>query len=48
MQQTIRNLEFQSASGVAAEPKTRWIKKAETIPWNTIEERYAELFPTNR
>lgn len=27
-------------------PENRWIKKAETIPWNEIEEQYASLFPS--
>ena len=29
-------------------PENRWVKKAETIPWDAIEERYAALFPINR
>lgn len=28
-------------------PENRWGKKAETIPWYEIEERYAKLFPSN-
>lgn len=27
-------------------PENRWVKKAETIPWNAIEEKYAKLFPS--
>lgn len=29
-------------------PENRWVKKAETIPWAAIEERYAALSPSNR
>ena len=25
--------------------ENRWVKKAELIPWNKIEDRYAKLFP---
>ena len=28
-------------------PDNRWVKKAERIPWDEIEQRYAQLF-TNR
>lgn len=27
-------------------PDNRWVRKAEAIPWNDIEDRYAELFPS--
>ena len=27
-------------------PEHRWIKKAATIPWLAIEDRYAKLFPS--
>ena len=30
-----------------ANPENRWVKKAETIPWITIEDCYAELFPSS-
>lgn len=39
---------FNQPLGLQLNPENRWIKKAETIPWNAIEERYAELFPSNR
>jgi len=26
----------------------RWVKLAKIIPWETIEKRYANLFPSNR
>ena len=34
--------------GLQLNPKNRWVVKAATIPWDAIEERYAELFPSNR
>lgn len=27
-------------------PENRWVKKAESIPWDAIEEKYAQLFPS--
>lgn len=27
-------------------PENRWVKKAAMIPWDEIEDRYAELFPS--
>ena len=27
-------------------PENRWVKKAATIPWEAIEEKYAKLFPS--
>ena len=39
---------FNQPLGLQLNPENRWIKKAETIPWDAIEERYAELFPSNR
>ena len=29
------------------DPENRWVKKAATIPWEAIEEKYAELFPSD-
>lgn len=40
--------DFNQPLGLQLNPENRWIKKAETIPWDAIEERYAELFPSNR
>lgn len=34
--------------GLELNPKNRWVKKADTIPWDAIEERYAQLFPSNK
>lgn len=38
--------DFNQPIGLKMNPKNRWIKKAETIPWNEIEEQYASLFPS--
>jgi hypothetical protein len=27
-------------------PENRWVKKADMIPWDDIEEKYAKLFPS--
>ena len=32
-------------AGLKMNPENRWVKKAETIPWDAIEEKYAQLFP---
>ena len=37
--------DFNQPTGLKMNPENRWIKKAETIPWNEIEEQYASLFP---
>ena len=39
---------FDQPLGLKLNPENRWVKKAETIPWDAIEERYAQLFPSNR
>ncbi|MCQ2563577.1 MAG: IS5 family transposase [Mogibacterium sp.] len=39
---------FDQPLGLKLNPDNRWVKKAETIPWDAIEERYAKLFPSNR
>lgn len=38
--------DFNQPIGLKMNPKNRWTKKAETIPWNEIEEQYASLFPS--
>ena len=37
--------DFNQPMGLKMNPENRWVKKAETIPWETIEEKYAALFP---
>ncbi len=39
--------DFNQPVGLKMNPENRWIKRAETIPWLEIEERYATLFPSN-
>ena len=40
--------DFQQPIGLKMNPKNRWIKKAESIPWAEIEEKYSTLFPSNK
>lgn len=44
----LRFTDFQQPIGLKMNPENRWIKKAEAIPWAEIEERYAELFPSEK
>ena len=37
--------DFNQPVGLKMNPDNRWVKKAEVIPWDVIEEKYAELFP---
>lgn len=37
--------DFNQPIGLKMNPENRWVKKADLIPWEEIEERYAELFP---
>ncbi len=39
--------DFNQPVGLKMNPENRWVKKAATIPWADIEERYASLFPNN-
>ena len=38
--------DFNQPIGLKMNPENRWIKKAATIPWYAIEDRYAQLFPS--
>ena len=38
--------DFNQPIGLKMNPENRWVKKAELIPWDDIEERYATLFPS--
>jgi hypothetical protein len=40
--------DFNQPMGLKMNPENRWIKKAETIPWDAIEEKYAKLFPSKK
>ena len=35
--------DFNQPFGLKMNPESRWVKKAETIPWDALEERYAKL-----
>ena len=39
--------DFNQPIGLKMDPENRWVKKADLIPWNEIEERYAKLFPSH-
>ena len=38
--------DFNQPAGLKMNPENRWVKKAAAIPWDDIEERYADLFPS--
>ena len=38
--------DFNQPAGMRMNPDNRWVRKAETIPWARIEERYSSLFPS--
>lgn len=40
--------DFGMPLGLKLDPKNRWVKKAETIAWEEIEERYARLFESEK
>jgi IS5 family transposase len=37
---------FNQPLGLKLNPENRWIKKADDIPWDMIEDKYASLFPS--
>ena len=39
--------DFNQPAGLKMDPENRWVRKAATIPWAAIEEKYAELFPSD-
>lgn len=39
--------DFQQPMGMKLRENNRWVNKAQTIPWNKIESRYAGLFPSS-
>lgn len=39
-------VDFNQPVGLKMSLENRWVKKAATIPWKTIEEKYAGLFPS--
>nr|WP_270274797.1 transposase [Enterococcus casseliflavus] len=49
--QTNRQLtlyDFDQPLGLTMNPENRWVKKAATIPWSVIEDKYAALFKSDR
>lgn len=38
--------DFNQPMSLKMNSENRWIKKAETISWEAIEEKYAALFPS--
>ena len=39
--------DFNQPAGLKMNPENRWVRKAAAIPWEAIEEKYAELFPSD-
>ena len=39
--------DFNQPLGLQMNPENRWVKKAATIPWDKIEDKYAGLFPSH-
>ena len=39
--------DFNQPIGLKMNPENRWVKKADLIPWDEIEDRYADLFPSH-
>ena len=40
--------DFNQPMGLKMNPENRWVKKAATIPWEEIEDKYAALFPSKK
>ena len=40
--------DFNQPAGMKMDSENRWVKKSSTIPWDAIEEKYAELFPSDQ
>ena len=40
-------LDFNQPMGLKMDPNNRWIKMADSIPWDVFEEKYAKLFPSS-
>ena len=40
--------DFNTPIGMKLNPDNRWVKKAEMIPWDEIEQRYAKLFANRK
>lgn len=44
----IKFSDFGQPMGMKMNPENRWVKKAELIPWDEIEKRYAKLFKNKK
>lgn len=44
----IKFTDFGLPTGVTLSPDNRWVKKADLIPWEEIEIRYAALFKNRK
>ncbi len=44
----IKFSDFGLSTGVTLSPDNRWVKKAELIPWEEVEIRYAALFKNRK
>ena len=44
----IRFEDFGQPVGMRMDPENRWVRRAESIPWDEIEHRYAELFKNRK
>lgn len=40
--------DFNQPVGLKMNPENRWVKKAATIPWYDLEDKYAKLFPCEK
>ena len=38
--------DFQQPMGMHLREDNRWVKKAQSIPWDKIESKYVDLFPS--
>ena len=39
--------DFNQPAGLKMAPENRWVRRTATIPWEAIEGKYAELFPSD-
>lgn len=39
--------DFKQPIGLKMNPENRWVMKADLIPWDEIEDKYADLFPSH-
>ncbi len=40
-------LDFNQPLGMKMNPENRWIRLADSIPWDELEQKYADLFPSD-